>query len=184
MASNILVVTGSARKDGNTMTLARSFIKGARKSGNAVRRFDAANKRIEPCRDCDNCWRKGLPCIVNDDFNAISPFLHVSDIIVFASPVYWGGFSAAVKAFIDKLHAYLSEKRTKQLRISKAILLLTAAEEDDDVFNGALETYKVVCKMFNWEDLGHVLVKGVRKIGDIDTSEKLREAYELGLSIK
>lgn len=184
MAQNILVVTGSARKEGNTMTLARSFIKGARKAENAVRRFDAANKTIEPCRACDNCWRKGLPCIIQDDFNGISPFLHVSDIIVIASPIYWGGLSAAVKLFVDKLYAYLSEKRTKQLRITKAILMLTSEDTNPDVFKGAIETFNILCKRFNWEKIGFIGVTGVKDIGDIDTKPELREAYEMGLAIE
>ena len=184
MSKNILVVTGSARSNGNTMTLARSFISGARKSGHAVRRFDAANKKIEPCRACDNCWRKGKPCIVADDFNTISPFLHVSDIIVFVTPLYWGTFSSGTKLFIDKLRAYLSDKRMNQLRIKEAMIILTAAENNKDTFDAALYTYKMLCEKFNWENKGVLLIGGLDNIGDINEKEELREAYELGLSIK
>ena len=104
MAKNILVVTGSARKEGNSMSLAYAFVKGARASENAVHRFDAANKRILPCRDCDNCWRRGKPCMIDDDFNIVAPYIQVSDILVFVTPLYFGSMAASVKLFVDKLY--------------------------------------------------------------------------------
>jgi hypothetical protein len=72
----------------------------------------------------------------------------------------------------------------KQLRIKEAMIILTAAENNKDTFDAALHTYKMLCEKFNWENKGVLLIGGLDNIGDINEKEELREAYELGLSIK
>lgn len=183
MAKNILVITGSARTEGNSMELAKAFIRGARKSGNAVRRFDAALKIIHPCRDCDKCWTKGRPCIVDDAFNSLAPYLQVSDIIVFASPLYFSDMSAAIRLVIDKLYAYTVPQRKRDLKISESMLMVTAEDNDEDTFKSVIFNYNMLRKYFKWEDRGIITVGGVRKVGDINEKEALKAAYELGKSI-
>lgn len=45
----ILMITGSAHKNGTTAMLASEFIKGAEEAGHEVYRFDAAFKNVHPC---------------------------------------------------------------------------------------------------------------------------------------
>lgn len=183
MAKNILVVTGSARKEGNSMSLAYAFIKGARASGNAVHRFDAANKKILPCRDCENCWRKGKPCMIDDDFNTVAPYLQVSDILVLVTPVYFGGMAASVKLLVDKLHAYLMPNAKRKLNISKAILIAVCEENDLNMFKGLEFEFKAVLSSFKINDSQTLLVPGVKNIGDINQGTALNDAFELGKNI-
>lgn len=46
-AMKIVVLTGSPRKNGNSNHLAEQFIKGARKAGHEVFRFDSAFQKVE-----------------------------------------------------------------------------------------------------------------------------------------
>ena len=66
----ILVLTGSPRKNGNSATLADSFIKGAKEAGHTVERFDAAFKKVHPCIACNSCGMDG-PCVFKDDFEFV-----------------------------------------------------------------------------------------------------------------
>ncbi|MGI6713966.1 MAG: flavodoxin family protein [Bacilli bacterium] len=184
MAKNILVITGSARPEGNSMLLAKAFIRGARKNGNAVRRFDAATKLISPCRGCNRCWSKGKPCIVDDAFNQVAPYLHVSHIIVFATPLYWFNFSSPVKAFIDKLYAYFSDARKRDLRITQSILIAAGASKEEDAFDLLKENYLKIADTLNWENIAMITVGGVENIHDVDKLDAIKEAYELGKSIE
>lgn len=50
---NILVLTGSPRKEGNSDLMADAFIKGAKAQGHKITKFEAARKTIDECRACD-----------------------------------------------------------------------------------------------------------------------------------
>jgi multimeric flavodoxin WrbA len=47
--SNIAIITGSPKKDGNSAILAESFIKGAAEAGHQITRFDSSFTEINPC---------------------------------------------------------------------------------------------------------------------------------------
>ena len=53
---NIVVVTGSPRKHGNSFAMTDAFIKEAEKCGHTVRRFDAAFMKIGGCHACQTCF--------------------------------------------------------------------------------------------------------------------------------
>ncbi|MCH3976617.1 MAG: flavodoxin family protein [Bacilli bacterium] len=184
MAKNILVITGSARADGNGSELAKTFIAGARSSGNAVRRFDAATKIIHPCRGCENCWSKGRPCIVDDAFNSLAPYLQVSDILVLVSPLYWSGLSASIKLITEKMVAYTLPNRKKNLRIKEAILLGVGATDKVEDFDLMKAEFNRLCEVFDWKNGGVVVATGVKDPGDIDKNVALQEAENLGKAIQ
>ena len=63
-------------------------------------------------------------------------------------------------------------------------LLLVGAASLPELFDSILTQYQLCLNFFKLEDVGHVLVRGVKEKGDISTSGKLDEAYQLGLKIK
>lgn len=184
LMKNILVIVGSARSDGATMTLAKSFIRGARRAGHAVRRVDAADQDISSCRDCGRCWSKGKPCLINDDFNPLAPYLNVSDLIVIATPLYYSGISASIKLILEKFYSYTVPQSRRKLKMSKAILTATAEEDEKDTFKSVISDYENYCDVFGWDDVAQITVGGVREIGDINEKSQLREAYELGKNLE
>lgn len=58
---NILVLTGSPRRNGNSDSMADAFIKGAQSAGHEVNIFETSSKDIGGCRACNTCWSKGKP---------------------------------------------------------------------------------------------------------------------------
>jgi multimeric flavodoxin WrbA len=58
---NILVLTGSPRKNGNSEKMADAFIKSAQASGHKVTKFETRGKEINGCKACKTCWSKGKP---------------------------------------------------------------------------------------------------------------------------
>ena len=62
MSRNILVLTGSPRKGGNSDLLADAFIKGAKAAGNRVDKYETGLKRIVGCKACDNA-SQGEACV-------------------------------------------------------------------------------------------------------------------------
>ena len=65
------------------------------------------NKNINYCLGCRACkLNKGI-CIHKDDMTEILDKIISSNIIVFASPVYFYSFNAQMKAIMDRTYAKL-----------------------------------------------------------------------------
>ncbi len=174
----ILVITGSPRKGGNSSILADSFIKGARESGHTVARFDAAFKTVHPCTGCNHCGMDG-PCIFNDDFNFVREHIIDADVVVFASPMYYFGLSAQIKAVIDRFYALNDKIHTSK----KAVLLMTYANTAASQAVPIESHYEVLLKYLGWTDAGRVIASGVWSAGSINATNFPDQAYNLGKNI-
>lgn len=177
--SKIVILVGSMRKGGNTDLLARAFSEGASKN-NDVEIVSVADYKVNPCIGCNSCFtRKENKCFQNDDMGIIYEKLRTADIVVIASPVYFYGISAELKAIIDRLHTPMRN----EFQIKKLALLLVGAASLSSLFDAIKIQYQLILDFFHLENAGMVLVKGVKDKGDIEGNTALREAYELGLSI-
>ncbi len=183
MSKNILVITGSPRKNGNTNLLADAFIKGAAAKGHQVTRFNAANRTINGCRACDTCWSKGHACSFPDGFTELETLLEKADAIAFATPLYWFGMSAQIKAAIDRMYAYDMPQRKVSLKIKESILLVCAAGVDMKIFDGVIGTYRGIVDYLSWKDSGILTVPGVQNRGDVLKTDALHKAEQLGNSL-
>lgn len=178
--SKIVVLVGSVRKNGNTDLLARAFVDGARKN-NDVEVVSVADYRVNPCIGCNTCFaRENHECFQKDDMDLIYEKLLEADIIVVASPVYFYGISAQLKAVVDRLHTPLRN----EFHVKKLALLLVGAAALPELFDAIKVQYQLILNFFHLEDAGMVLVRGVKDIGDIKGHLALQEAYDLGMSIK
>lgn len=175
----IVVLLGSMRKEGNTDLLVRSFVDGASKN-NEVEVISVADYKVNPCVGCNSCFnREGNLCFQKDDMEIIYKKLAEADMIVIASPVYFYGISAELKAIIDRLHTPLRNT----FKVKKLGLLLVAAATLPAVFDAIILQYKLVLDFFKLEDAGKICVYGVKEKGDIKGNKALKEAYELGLNL-
>ncbi len=178
--SRIVILVGSVRKGGNTDLLARRFADGAGKN-NDVEIISVADVKVNPCRGCNACYSsEGNVCIQKDDMSWIYGKLAEADVLVIASPVYFYGISAQLKAVIDRLHAPVRNT----FRIRRLGLLLVGAAELPDLFDSIVRQYQLAIRFFKLESIGTVLVRGVKDVGDIEGNPALEEAYGLGASLK
>lgn len=54
---NVLIISGSPRKKGNSQRLCEEFKKGAEDKGNSVELIRLAEKKIGFCKACDVCMK-------------------------------------------------------------------------------------------------------------------------------
>ena len=178
--SNIIILVGRMRKNGNTARLAQSFADGAVQNNN-VEIVYVADYNVNPCIGCNSCFvREGNKCFQDDDMVKIYEKLRNADIVVIASPVYFYGISAQLKAIVDRLHIPMRNT----FHINKLGLLLVGAVQLPNLFDPILMQYQMVLDFFKLESIGTVLVRGVNDIGDIDGNSALKEAYDMGVSIE
>ena len=121
--SKVLILVGSARKGGNTDLLAQSFAQGAQ-AHHDVEIISVADVSVKPCTGCNACAAApGYRCVQRDDMDKIYDSLSRADVLVLASPVYFYGVSAQLKAVIDRLHTPLRNA----FKLKKLALLLVGA---------------------------------------------------------
>lgn len=183
MSKNILVITGSPRKNGNSNTLAEAFAKGARAKGHNVTVFNAT-KSIGGCKACDTCWSKGRACSFSDEFTNLEPLLEQADALVLSTPLYWFGFSAQIKAAFDKLYAYVSPNTVRPLKIKESALLACAGDTVADypfLFDGLVLHFESILRYQKWENAGILTVPGVLAPGDILKTDALEKAEQFGM---
>ncbi len=177
---NVLVLTGSPRKNGNSDRMAEAFIRGAVSAGHEVIKFETAAKKIGGCKGCKECWSKDQPCVHRDDFDQLAPLLEGADVLVFCTPLYWFTFSAPIKAAIERIYAYLRKNRKRSLKITESYLFVCGADSQLKIFDGIIATYKEIVSFLKWTDRGILAVPKVSDVGDIEHTDALIKAEELG----
>ena len=173
----ILVITGSPRKNGNSNTLADNFIKGAQEAGHNVVRFDSAFKNVHPCIACNKCGMNGQ-CVFKDDFEFIRDNIVDADAVIFATPMYYFGISAQIKAVIDRFYAINGQIHTPK----KSALIMTYADTSSKEAQPIISHYETLLNYLGWSDSGKVIASGVWTEGDVKNTEYPKQAYELGKS--
>lgn len=175
---NILIISGSHRKGGNTELLAEAFAKGAG-AHHHVEIVSVRDYKVNPCLGCNACFKTNGVCAQKDDMTILYEKMNQADMLVIASPVYFYGISAQLKAVIDRFHNPIRYT----FHIKKIALLLVGAATLPELFDAILAEYNLCLKFFGIEDVGNVLVRGVKDKGDINNTDALNEAYRLGESI-
>jgi multimeric flavodoxin WrbA len=165
----IVILNGSPRRNGYTKALIQSFTEGAQSAGNEVREHYIHGMGVNNCIGCDSCMRTRKGCAQkNDDMQKIYEDLTWCDVVVFASPVFWGTFTAQLKAVIDRMFAWFNLDSLPSTK-RDCVLLMTARGSD---YTMALDQYGVFSKYLGWNNLGTVLGRGLTD-----------EAHTLGVSI-
>ena len=175
----IVVLMGSPNRKGSTNILVDNFTKGATEGGHKVEKIDVAHSDIHPCTGCIHCGYEG-PCVYKDDIDTIRQKLLNSDMVVFATPLYYYGMSAQLKIVVDRFCAYNSSLNGKHL---KSALLTVAWNADDWTFEALEAHYKTLVRYLNFEDKGMVLGLGCGTVSMTKRSEYPNKAYLLGKNI-
>ncbi|MDE6173512.1 flavodoxin family protein [uncultured Bacteroides sp.] len=171
---NIVVITGSPRKNGNSFAMTAAFVRRAEELGHTIRRFDAAFLKIGGCRACETCYKTGKACSFDDDFNAIASAILEADVVVYTMSVYWYSIPAQVKGVIDRIFSLVVGGKDIA---GKKCALITCCEEDDmSVMDGVRIPIERSAALLKWEMVGEVLVPGVFKVGEIDKTNGCRQA--------
>jgi hypothetical protein len=77
--------------------------------GYEVTGFTLRDKEIGTCLGCFGCWIKtpGI-CVIDDDGREVARMAVQSDLMVFLTPVTFGGYSSHLKKALDRLIPILS----------------------------------------------------------------------------
>ena len=173
----IVIINGSPRAEGNTYILSAEFARGAMDAGNDVEIISLCGKQIKGCLGCKYCYTHKGECVQKDDMQNIMEKLAFTDMVVFASPIYWFDITAQLKAVIDRMYAFGSIG----FHFNKTALLLNSGA--DHVYTAAIAQYKAMTGYMKWEDKGIITVPNMTEKGSMESSAVLKEVYQLGFSL-
>ena len=88
MSKKVLIISTSLRNDANSEILAHETERGAKDAGHNVEFITLKDKEIKFCKGCMACQKLGK-CVIADDANTITSKIKESDVIVWATPVYY-----------------------------------------------------------------------------------------------
>jgi multimeric flavodoxin WrbA len=120
---NILIINGSVRENGNTDVLLSAFKNGLKETSLSVSQFDLRNSSILDCKGCYYCYKYGK-CSIKDDMQEIHHEIQKSDLLIFASPMYWWGVTGLMKTFIDRLYLYYPKSNAHLVAGKKLVLII------------------------------------------------------------
>ena len=168
----VLGLQGSPRAKGNTGILLSAFLDEVERLGGRVSTLDATKMKVMPCLGCGACERKGY-CPQDDDMQAAYPLLRKADLVVLATPIYFYGPTAQLKAFIDRSQALWSRKYALDLedprrKWRKGFLLAVGATKGKNLFDGTNLTAKYFFDAVGAGFEGTLGYRKVEKVGDMD----------------
>ncbi|RYD06082.1 iron-sulfur protein [Desulforamulus aquiferis] len=166
----IVVVNGSPKgKSSNTNVMVSTFLKGAQAAGAEAINIFLTEKEIKHCKGCHTCWTRGPgQCVTNDDMLGVLSLMAGANIIVFATPVYFGNISGMLKVFMDRMtmignpHSQNAteensqELKSKEFQAPKLMMISSCGFPDIDEFQVISLWIKRVAQKMHMELIGEI----------------------------
>ena len=165
----ILILNGSPRKNGTTASLIDAFTEGAESVGNEVNNLYLNSMDIKGCLACEKCSQNGGDCVQKDDMEIVKEAFEWADVVVFASPQFWGTITGQLKIVIDRLYSEMHKLGFPNFKKETAFIMTARG----DTYQFALDFYSIFVNLMGWKDHGTVLGAG-----------KEEEARQIGENIK
>ena len=142
----IAILNGSPRV-GNTSAMVNAFAEGVKEAGHEVEVLHVGKMKINGCLACEYCHTKGEgKCVQKDDLEKIMPAYLESDMVVFASPIYYFAPTAQLEAAWQRVYCI-----GKPAKATKAALLLSSGS---GAYDAAIAQYKAFTGYVGIQDMG------------------------------
>ncbi len=186
---DILGVSGTPRRNGNSDAIVDAILEAARSRGMQTRMLKLREYDFGPCVGCERC-RKDKACTqLNDDMQLISPLVEQARGLVLVSPVHTYNVSALMKAFIDRLYCYYDFEdgvpRAWSSRLAgqgrKAVVACVAEQLEEENLGVTMPAMRLPLESHDYEIVGELSVLGLFPAGAVKSQQKtLKRCAELG----
>jgi len=181
-----LCIVGSPREHGSTAHVVQSIVRGMIDSGIEVKIHILGNMNISYCQGCMTC-HKTRECIQRDDVDLIMSDLLESDIVLVASPSYWGDITGQLKVFFDRNTPYgnTCEGGTTIPGGKVGIAVAVRAGQRQGENQHIIDTINHYYSHLDITPVENFTIEGIMNIDDlVGREDKLQEAYLIGSRIK
>lgn len=181
----IVCVLGSPRAKGNSVTLAKRFCDTAEKLGATVQTFALNKLKYQGCQACMACKGKIDKCVLKDDLAGVLDSIRDADVLVMATPIYFGEITGQLKGFIDRTYSYLLPdylSNPKPSRLSpgkKLVFIQVQGQPNEKMYADVFPRYERFFKWYGFQDMQLIRACGVRSPEEVSAKEEaLKQAEE------
>ena len=181
-----ICIIGSPNENGSTVFLVDAIIDGMKSHNLDVSRFLLDRMNIHFCKGCKKCEDSHV-CVQKDDVATLIDGILHSDIVLLASPSYWGDVTGQMKVFIDRslplCNAKTGETPVPPGKAGVAVALRAGNSVSEN--RHIIETFEHYFGHLGIKPVARLTAEGVEKLSDLETmNAKIEEAYNLGCSMK
>jgi len=139
-----LVLSSSPRRNGNSALLAEAVVRGLAEAGHEADFIFADDFLGSFLRDCRQCRKPDGECAIEDGYRSVFLDRYLpADGFIAATPIYWYGTSAQLKAFFDRTFCYYAASNPQSKDVirgmsGKRIGLVLSSEETFPMVSGAV----------------------------------------------
>ncbi|MCL5674740.1 MAG: flavodoxin family protein [Candidatus Omnitrophica bacterium] len=183
----VLGINGSPRIGGNTDILLDRVLEGAKSAGAETEKIILNRLKFVGCQECREIPDE-RPCIVMDDMQSVYPRIKQADVIILASPIFFGSISAQTKAMIDRFQcAWASKyifKRDMFAEKKVGAFILVEGTHSENYLKNAQLIVKIFFNVINVEYKYELFCPGTDKKGSVlNKPDCMEKAFQLGEKI-
>ena len=136
------------------------------------------------CQACYSCKKKSEKCVVNDDLSEVLEAVHEADVLVMATPTYYGEVTGQLKSFIDRTFSFLGpdfHTNPNASRLSpgkKMVFIQTQQQSDEKVFNNIYPKYESFFKWYGYNENYLIRACGVAGPGEAEKKTDIMQLAE------
>jgi len=175
----IVCLLGSPRPKGNSATIARRFCETAEARGAEVRTFALNELKYRGCQGCMMCKTKLDWCVLEDDLTEVLDAVRDADVLVMASPIYFGEVTSQLKGFIDRTFSYFvpdyatNPKPSRLAPGKRLVFIQTQGQSDEKLYTDVYPRYEYYFRWSGFEDNHLIRACGVYDKRDIENREDI-----------
>jgi multimeric flavodoxin WrbA len=176
----ILCLQGSARKKGNTAKVLGFVEEELKEMGHEVESIYLTAKELKGCLGCAKCKDKPdqVGCVQKDDIPEILGKMVKAQAVVFASPLYFWGVTAQLKAVIDRTYSlytqYHQPDHASLVEGQRQALLMTGGGPWDNNAEAAFTAFSRVQNPHKAVNAGELFVGNCTTPADLGEDVKSR----------
>ena len=186
----VVSLLGSPRPRGNSAFLADRFCRTVEPLGAEIQTFALNKLNYRGCQACMTCKTKLDRCVLKDDLTQVLDAIRDADVLVMASPIYYGEVSSQMKAFIDRTFSYLVpdfDTNPNPSRLApgkKLVMILAQGDPGEELYADVFPRYHSFFKWYGFDDSHLIRACGVLGPGDVEgRQEVLSQVEELARKI-
>jgi multimeric flavodoxin WrbA len=158
-----LILSSSPRRNGNSALLAHEVRQGLLETGHEAELLYVDDFLTGFLKDCRQCRRADGECAIDDGFRSVflNAYLPAHGFIA-ATPIYWYGTSAQLKAFFDRMFCYYaasypnSPQVIDNMKGKRVGLVMSSEETFPMVSGGVISQFQEFSRYTRSSFVGHV----------------------------
>jgi multimeric flavodoxin WrbA len=173
--SDLVVIQGSPRANGNCSILASWAVDAAHQLGRTAQVIYPHDMDIRCCIGCYQCYNTGS-CVFDDDMTGIIGAIRAASLLVVCSPVYTNTVPGGLKLVLDRCQAYHAERvLSGGPKGQHGLIFSVAGRKGEENFTCTTKVISAFLNNLGIKPEGEILIDRVDAIRDIRTIAGLEQ---------